>query len=141
MQLKDLFGSAVGRAGEAVSSAKEKAQERLVVLGGYAPSLSLKWALVVVLVAFGTGVFAGIKWDISRFAEFRAKADALNARVKAENEKLAADLEALRRQLDEEESQQANADQDFVNVINTPAATQCRVPVEPLNRLIVEASR
>jgi fructoselysine-6-P-deglycase FrlB-like protein len=92
-------------------------------------------------VAFGTGVFAGIKWDISRFAEFRAEADALNAKIKAENDKLAADLEALRRQLDEEESQQANADQDFVKVINTPSANQCRVPVEPLNILIVEASK
>lgn len=141
MNMKELFGSALGRAGEAVSAARETAQERLVVVGGWSPSLSLKWALVVILVAFGGGVYAGVKWDFARFAEFRVKADALNEQIKAENAKLAAELETLRRQIDAEESQRSASDADFVNVINKPSANSCSVPVGPLNALIVEASR
>lgn len=142
MQLKELFGSAVGRASETLSSAKQKAQERLVVVGGYSPSLSLKWLLVAVLLAFGGGVFTGIKWDFSRFAEFRAEAQALADKKEKENQKLSADLAALRAQLDLVNAQHDAADGSFLDIVNAPGeANQCSVPVGPINAIIAEAGK
>jgi len=85
MQLKDV---------------KEKVQERLVVIGAASSGLSLKWLIILVLVAFVGGVGLGVKMDFSRFAEFRKQANELAARKEAEYRKLARDLDVLRAQLE-----------------------------------------
>lgn len=141
MQLKNLLGSAYGRARDAVSDAREKAQERLVVIGGYSGTLSVKWALVGLLVAFVAGFGLAVKMDFAHFHEFRAKAAALAEKKEKENKKLAAELEVLRLQLASDEANRTRSDQGFVDVINAPGETVCTVPVEKLNLLIVEASR
>lgn len=142
MQLNNLLGSAYGRVREAVSEAKETAQERLVVLGGYRPSLSIKWACVGLLVAFLGGVWFATWWDYSGFRDFRDKAAALALKKEKENEKLSSELATLRAKMDADEAANHAADKTFVEVLNRPDDPGvCVVPVEGLNKLIVEASR
>jgi len=120
---------------------KEKVQERLVVIGAAGSGLSLKWLVVLVLVAFVGGVALGVKLDFSRFAEFRKQANELAARKDAENRKLARDLDLLRARLDQRDNERAASDDEFTKVINAPAASQCMVPVEPINQIIAEANK
>lgn len=124
-----------------LSDVKEKVQERLLVISAAGSGLSLKWLIILVLVTFVGGVGLGIKLDFSRFAEFRAKAQEIADRKDAENRKLAADLDMLRAQLDQRDSERAASDDEFTRVINAPAASQCMVPVEPINAIIAEANK
>lgn len=124
-----------------VDTASSKAAERLVVVGGYAPSLSVKWLLVAVLAAFLGGTAFGMWWDYSGFRQFRIDAQTLAEKKEKENQKLSAELATLRAKLDAEEAANHAADQSFVEVINQPGSDQCQVPVGPLNILIVEASK
>lgn len=142
MQLSELWARSRNAVMDRVDTAADKAKERLVVVGGYSPSLSLKWLLVAVLLAFGGGVFTGIKWDVSRFAEFRAEAQALADKKEKENQKLSADLATLRAQLDLVNAQHDAADGSFLDIINAPGeANQCSVPVGPINAIIAEAGK
>lgn len=142
MQLKNLLGSAYGRVSEAVSGAKEKAQERLVVINAGNGTLPLKWLLVAILAAFVTGFVVSAWWDHSGFRQFRAKAVALQAKKEKENQILAAELSTLRANLDAEEAATAANNRTFLDVVNSSStANSCRVSVGPINALIVEASR
>lgn len=142
MQLSELWARSRNAVMDRVDTAADKAKERLMVVGGYSPSLSLKWLLVAVLLAFGGGVFTGIKWDVSRFAEFRAEAQALADKKEKENQKLSADLATLRAQLDLVNAQHDAADGSFLDIINAPGeANQCSVPVGPINAIIAEAGK
>jgi len=124
-----------------LNTLKEKAQERLVILGGYSSGLSLKWLVVLILVAFLGGVALGVKLDFSRFGEFRKQAAELAARKDAENRKLERELDVLRAQLDQRDSDRAASDDVFTSVINAPSPSQCMVPVEPINKIITEANK
>lgn len=140
MQLKELFGSAIGRAGEAVSAAREKAQERLVVVSG-GSGVPFKLTAFGILLAFGLGLMTGIKLDLSHFAEFRKQAAVLAAEREAKNRALQAEIDGLRADMDQAEADRAPADREFVNVLNRPGGGQCTVPVGPINLLIKESNR
>jgi len=126
MQLKDV---------------KERVQERLVVIGAASSGLSLKWLIIIVVAFFIGGVGLGIKLDFSRFAEFRKQAHEMAARKEAENRKLERDLDLLRAQLDQRDTERAESDDAFTHVINAPSPSQCIVPVEPINAIIAEANK
>lgn len=141
MQLRDLFGSAYGRASEIASTARQQAQERLVVIGSRDSGLSIKLALVAGLGLFLVGGVIGYRWGGSEFRAFLADAEALGERVKAENRRLAAEISRLRGELNAQEQAQSRADQDFVSVINAPGSNQCVVDVGSINAIIAEASK
>lgn len=131
----------MGRAKEAASSVKEKAQEKIVVMGGYSPGLSLKWILILFIVAFCAGMFTGVRWDFSRFESFRAKMAKLERENEIKNKALESELKLLRLKLAREELELTSGDQTFIDIINRPSANQCRVPVEPINSIIEESGR
>jgi hypothetical protein len=141
MQLPEFMARGYNAVADRASVAADRAKERLVVVGGYSPSLSLKWLLVAILVAFGGGVFAGIKWDFSRFAQFRAEAAKLAAEKEAQNRKLQAEIDKLRADLDQAEADRQAGDREFVDVVNAPSPGQCTVPVGPINAIIKEANK
>lgn len=141
MKFSEIWPRARNAVADRASVAADKARERLVVIGGYRPGLSLKVGLLVLLVAFLAGGYVGVRWDMSRFAKFRADAAKLNAEVQAKNRKLANELEALRGQLAANEAATAAADKAFVDIINSEAVGQCTVPVGPLNVVIAEAGK
>lgn len=141
MKLSELWARSRNAVMDRVDTASSKAAERLVVVGGYAPSLSVKWLLVAILAAFLGGTAFGIWWDYSGFRQFRIDAETLAEKKEKENQKLSAELATLRAKLDAEEAANQASDRSFVEVINQPGSDQCQVPVGPLNILIVEASR
>ena len=124
-----------------LSDVKERVQEKLVVLNAGSSGLSLKWLIILVLVTFVVGVGLGIKLDFSRFSEFRKQMYEIAARKEAENRKLSRDLDMLRAQLDQRDSERAASDDEFTHVINAPSPSQCMVPVEPINAIIAEANK
>lgn len=146
MQLSGLWGRAMGAARETVSTAKEQAQERLVVLNSRTWDVSLKWALASLLAAFLLGLWQGYGWGGKAMTRFQAAAAKLEMQHQAEIKALNDQLDVLRSAFLDQEKERGPRDKKFEEALAaakkaTPVANECRVPVAPLNDLIAEANK
>lgn len=142
MQLKDLWGSAWGRASEMTASVREKAQERLVVIGARDSGLSVKWGVVIALALMLLGGYFGYRIGGIQYREFVLRQDALLEEVRAKNRMLIGELEVARKQLNDQEARQRASDKQFDDKLSRlPVSDKCAVPVDGLNVVVREANQ
>lgn len=142
MQLKGLWGRARFRASETLSAAREKAQERLVVVAGRDSGLSFGWALGIGLGLFLAGGVVGYRYGGSEYRAFKLRQEVLEEQNARKNAELERTIEALRRQLGAQEGGQAAADEAFGKKLDSEKPqSACSEPVTKLNPTIVEAGQ
>ena len=142
MKLGEMFGSAWGKASDAADNARERVQERLVVVGARDSGLSVKWALVVALCLFLIGGFFGYKIGGIQYREFVLRQAVLLEETEARNKMLLGELEVARKQLNDQEEKQHAADKLFDEKLNKmPVSDKCVVPVNGLNITVREANQ
>lgn len=142
MKLGEMFGSAWGKASDVAGNARERVQERLVVVGARDSGLSVKWALVVALSLFLIGGFFGYKIGGIQYREFVLRQAVLLEETEARNKMLLGELEVARKQLNDQEEKQHAADKLFDEKLNKmPVSDKCVVPVNGLNITVREANQ
>ncbi len=125
---------------ETFNEAMYGARERLVVIGQ--SQVGLKLTAVVLLVAFLAGFVLSWYLDFTGYQKFRQRAAALAQEQRQRNLTLLHELDRLRRELREEESDRVERDRRFEFMVNKPGEPgECRVPAEKLNPIISEASK